>query len=128
MLLLKESLLLPSLKLLVESGDQDLHTLALQQITAFAKVDRSNCDAELLSLLLRENLVVACVSTVFYPHLINHLLTKQEEGPWDVEDTAKQLRGAGFVAEAGSLLMASKGTSPALQTFGAALKAVEHWL
>lgn len=88
------------------------------------KADHSNCDAELLSLLLREKLVVKCVSTAFYPHLVNHLLTKQE----DVEGTAKQLQGAGFVAEAGSLLMASKGTNPALQTFGAALKAVEHWI
>lgn len=36
--LLNQSLLLPSLKLLVESGDQDLHALALEQITAAAKV------------------------------------------------------------------------------------------
>ncbi|KAJ7341051.1 hypothetical protein JRQ81_004732 [Phrynocephalus forsythii] len=106
LLLLRESLLLPSLKLLVESRDQDLHSVALQQITTLAQ----------------------CVSTAFYPHLVNHLLTKQEEGPWDVEDTAKQLQGAGFVAEAGSLLMAYKGTHPALHTFGAALSAVKHWI
>lgn len=36
--LLNQSLLLPSLKLLVESRDQGLHALALEQITAAAKV------------------------------------------------------------------------------------------
>uniref|UniRef100_A0ACB8GER9 Uncharacterized protein n=1 Tax=Sphaerodactylus townsendi TaxID=933632 RepID=A0ACB8GER9_9SAUR len=36
--LLNQSLLLPSLKLLLESRDQDLHALALEQITAVAKV------------------------------------------------------------------------------------------
>lgn len=38
LLLLNQSLLLPSLKLLVESKDQDLHAVALEQITAVAKV------------------------------------------------------------------------------------------
>uniref|UniRef100_A0A670I1X9 NBAS subunit of NRZ tethering complex n=1 Tax=Podarcis muralis TaxID=64176 RepID=A0A670I1X9_PODMU len=126
LLLLDQSLLLPSLKLLLESRDQDLHSVALEQIMAIA--DASNCDSELLSLLLDENLVADCISTVLYPHLINHLLAKQEEGRWDIEEIAKQLQGAGFVAEAGSLLMAYKGTHPALRTFGAALEAVRHWI
>ncbi|KAJ6653763.1 hypothetical protein lerEdw1_008735 [Lerista edwardsae] len=127
LLLLNQSLLLPALKLLVESRDQDLHAVALEQITAVAKVDDSSCDPELLSLLLDENLVVKCVPTLFYPHLVNHLLARQEEGRWDAEEIAKQLQAAGFPAEAGSLLMASKGTHSALRTFGAALSAVRHW-
>ncbi|XP_066468045.1 NBAS subunit of NRZ tethering complex isoform X2 [Tiliqua scincoides] len=127
LLLLDQSLLLPALKLLVESRDQDLHAVALEQIAAVAKVDDSSCDSELLSLLLDEKLVVKCVSTLFYPHLINHLLARQEEGRWDAEVIAKQLQAAGFPAEAGSLLMASKGTHSALRTFGAALSAIRHW-
>ncbi|XP_077167102.1 NBAS subunit of NRZ tethering complex isoform X2 [Paroedura picta] len=126
--LLSQSLLLPSLKLLVESRDQDLHALALEQITAAAKVDDSNCDSELLSLLLDEKLVVNCVSTVFYSHLVHHLLATQEARRWDVEEIAKQLQEAGCKAEAGSLLMAYKGTHPALQTFGTALSAIKHWI
>ncbi|KAH0621966.1 hypothetical protein JD844_023774 [Phrynosoma platyrhinos] len=128
LLLLNQSLKLPSLKLLVESRDQDLHFLALEQITALSKVDDSNCDSELLSLLLDEKLVVKCISTVYYPHLVNHLLAKQEEGRWNVEEIAKQLQETGFTAEAGSLLMACKGTHPGLQTFSAALSAVKHWI
>ncbi|NWX90393.1 NBAS protein, partial [Nothoprocta pentlandii] len=128
LLLLNQSLLLPSLKLLVESKDEDLHAVALEQIKAVAKVDDSNCDAEILSLLLNAKLVVKCVSTALYPPLIEHLLAKQDEGGWDVEEVAKQLKEAGFNAEAGSLLMSHRGTHPALRTFTAALQAVQHWI
>nr|XP_013810514.1 PREDICTED: neuroblastoma-amplified sequence isoform X2 [Apteryx mantelli mantelli] len=128
LLLLNQSLLLPSLKLLVESKDQDLHAVALEQITAVAKVDDSNCDAEILSLLLNAKLVVKCISTAFYPHLIDHLLAKQDEGGWDVEEIAKQLKEAGFNVEAGSLLMSHRGTHPALRTFTTALQAIQHWI
>ncbi|NXY05652.1 NBAS protein, partial [Pteruthius melanotis] len=128
LLLLNQSLLLPSLKLLVESEDQDLHAVALEQITAVAKVDDSTCDAEILSLLLNAKLVVKCMSTAFCPHLIDHLLANQGQGGWDVEEIAKQLKEAGFSAEAGSLLMAHRGTHPALRTFTTALQAVQHWI
>ena len=68
-------------------------------------MDDSNCDAEILSLLLNAKLVVKCISTAFYPRLIDHLLANQAEGGWDVEEIAKQLKEAGFNAEAGSLLL-----------------------
>ncbi|XP_039212941.1 neuroblastoma-amplified sequence-like, partial [Crotalus tigris] len=128
LLLLKESLLLPSLKLLLESRDQDLHSMALEQITAVAKVDDTNCDSEFLSLLLDEKLVVKCIPTVYYSHLVNYMITNQEEGRWNVIKIAKQLQEKGFVAEAGSLLMAFKGTHPALQTYGASLISLRHWI
>uniref|UniRef100_A0A8C3R102 NBAS subunit of NRZ tethering complex n=1 Tax=Cyanoderma ruficeps TaxID=181631 RepID=A0A8C3R102_9PASS len=128
LLLLNQSLLLPSLKLLVESKDQDLHAVALEQITAVAKVDDSTCDAEILSLLLNAKLVVKCMSTAFCPRLIEHLLAHQGQGGWDVEEIAQQLKEAGFSAEAGSLLMAHRGTHPALRTFNTALQAVQHWI
>ncbi|NXA37259.1 NBAS protein, partial [Eudromia elegans] len=128
LLLLNQTLLLPSLKLLVESEDEDLHAVALEQIKAVAKVDDSNCDAEILSLLLNAKLVVKCVSTAFYPHLVEHLLAEQDGGGWDVEDIAKQLKEAGFNAEAGSLLMSHRGTHPALRTFTTALQAIQHWI
>ncbi|KAF4801091.1 Neuroblastoma-amplified sequence [Turdus rufiventris] len=128
LLLLNQSLLLPSLKLLVESKDQDLHAVALEQITAVAKVDDSTCDAEILSLLLNAKLVVKCMPTAFCPRLIDHLLADQGQGGWDVEEIAQQLKAAGFSAEAGSLLMAHRGTHPALRTFTTALQAVQHWI
>ncbi|XP_041345112.1 neuroblastoma-amplified sequence isoform X2 [Pyrgilauda ruficollis] len=128
LLLLNQSLLLPSLKLLVESKDQDLHAVALEQITAVAKVDDSTCDAEILSLLLNAKLVVKCMSTAFCPRLIDHLLANQGQGGWDVQEIAQQLKEAGFSAEAGSLLMAHRGTHPALRTFTTALQAVQHWI
>ncbi|XP_037986196.1 neuroblastoma-amplified sequence isoform X2 [Motacilla alba alba] len=92
------------------------------------KVDDSTCDAEILSLLLNAKLVVKCMSTAFCPRLLDHLLANQGQGGWDVEEIAQQLKEAGFSAEAGSLLMAHRGTHPALRTFTTALQAVQHWI
>ncbi|XP_027711429.1 neuroblastoma-amplified sequence isoform X1 [Vombatus ursinus] len=127
-LLLSQSLLLPALKLLVESQDAALQALALEQIEAVSQVDDSSCDPELLSILLDAKLVARCISTPFYPHLINHLLAHQKEGPWSVDEIACQLREAGHSVEAGSLLLASRGIYGALCTFNAALGAARLWI
>ncbi|XP_054425468.1 NBAS subunit of NRZ tethering complex [Pteronotus mesoamericanus] len=127
-LLQNQALLLPSLKLLLESQDEHLHALALEHVTAVAKVNNSNCDQELLSLLLDAKLLVKCVSTPFYPHIIEHLLASPQQGRWDAEELARHLREAGHGAEAGSLLLAARGTHRALRTFSAALSASQHWV
>ncbi|XP_006880730.1 PREDICTED: neuroblastoma-amplified sequence-like [Elephantulus edwardii] len=127
-LLLNQSLLLPSLKLLLESPDEALHALALEHITAIAKVDDSNCDQELLSLLLDAKLLAKCISTPFYPCIVNHLLASLQQGRWDAEELARQLKKAGHEAEAGSLLLAVRGTHQALRTFSTALSAGQHWV
>ncbi|XP_007471273.1 PREDICTED: neuroblastoma-amplified sequence [Lipotes vexillifer] len=127
-LLHRQALLLPSLKLLLESRDEHLHAMALDHITAIAKVNDSNCDRELLSLLLDAKLLVKCVSTPFYPRLVEHLLASPQQGRWDAEDLARHLRAAGHEAEAGSLLLAARGTHRALRTFSTALGAAQHWV
>ncbi|XP_036729104.1 neuroblastoma-amplified sequence isoform X1 [Balaenoptera musculus] len=127
-LLLHQALLLPSLKLLLESRDEHLHAMALDHVTAIAKVNDSNCDRELLSLLLDAKLLVKCVSTPFYPRLVEHLLASPQQGRWDVEELARHLRAAGHEAEAGSLLLAARGTHRALRTFRTALGAAQHWV
>uniref|UniRef100_A0A8C6RRE7 Sec39 domain-containing protein n=1 Tax=Nannospalax galili TaxID=1026970 RepID=A0A8C6RRE7_NANGA len=127
LLLLRQSLLLPSLKLLLESRDENLQTMALQQISAVTQVNDSNCDQELLSLLLDARLLVKCVSTPFYPHIIGHLVASNQQGRWDAEELARHLQEAGHEAEAGSLLLAVRGTHQALRTFSTALSAAQHW-
>ncbi|KAM9053224.1 NBAS subunit of NRZ tethering complex isoform 2-T2 [Megaptera novaeangliae] len=127
-LLLHQALLLPSLKLLLESRDEHLHTMALDHVTAIAKVNDSNCDRELLSLLLDAKLLVKCVSTPFYPRLVAHLLASPQQGRWDAEELARHLRAAGHEAEAGSLVLAARGTHRVLRTFRTALGAAQHWL
>ncbi|KAG8524786.1 Neuroblastoma-amplified sequence, partial [Galemys pyrenaicus] len=92
-----------------------------------AEVNDSNCDPELLSLLLDAQLGVKCVSTPFFPHILEHLLASPEPGRWDAEELAQQLWDAGHVAEAGSLLLAVRGTHRALRTFSTALSAGQHW-
>ncbi|KAM5316025.1 NBAS subunit of NRZ tethering complex isoform 2-T2 [Glossophaga mutica] len=127
-LLQSRGLLLPSLKLLLESPDARLPALALEHLAAVPKVNDSNCDQELLSLLLDAKLLVKCISTPFYPHAIEHLLASPQQGRWDAEELARHLRDAGHEAEAGSLLLAVRGTHRALRTFSTALKASQHWV
>ncbi|XP_041043793.1 neuroblastoma-amplified sequence isoform X1 [Carcharodon carcharias] len=128
LLLLDQAILLPALKLGIESGNHELQALAMEQMRAIAQIDASTCDSELLSLLLNNKLVADCVSTVFYPHLIKHLLANREEGQYSVEEIAEQLNRAGCTAEGGSLLMYHKATHPSLCTFSAALSVTKRWL
>uniref|UniRef100_A0A674N5V0 NBAS subunit of NRZ tethering complex n=1 Tax=Takifugu rubripes TaxID=31033 RepID=A0A674N5V0_TAKRU len=87
-----------------------------------------SCDAELLSSLLDAGLLVGCVSSALYPPLSSHLLSHQQEGGWDVENAAAELLAAGHGPEAGSLLLAHRGTHPAQFTFNSALAVLKKWL
>ncbi|XP_036405464.1 neuroblastoma-amplified sequence isoform X2 [Megalops cyprinoides] len=128
LLLDQPGLQLPALKLMTESGDEQLLTLTLGQISGINKVDESNCDAELLALLLDAGLLIRCMETVFYPELVNHLLAHHQERGWDVEEMAREMQRAGRIAEAGSLLLAHRGTHPGQFTFNSALAVIRKWL
>ncbi|XP_028823791.1 NBAS subunit of NRZ tethering complex isoform X2 [Denticeps clupeoides] len=127
-LLWDRDLKLPALKLLAESGHQDLVSLLLGRLRAIEQVDEGTCDVELLSLLLDAGLLVGCVETPFYPHLVTHLLSHGKEAGRDVEDLARELKEAGHGAQAGSLLLAYRGTHPGLVTFSSALSVIRKWL
>uniref|UniRef100_H2UU11 NBAS subunit of NRZ tethering complex n=1 Tax=Takifugu rubripes TaxID=31033 RepID=H2UU11_TAKRU len=116
----------PALKLMSESGDQELLRLTLDQIGSMTTAE--SCDAELLSSLLDAGLLVGCVSSALYPPLSSHLLSHQQEGGWDVENAAAELLAAGHGPEAGSLLLAHRGTHPAQFTFNSALAVLKKWL
>uniref|UniRef100_A0A4W6EIV0 NBAS subunit of NRZ tethering complex n=1 Tax=Lates calcarifer TaxID=8187 RepID=A0A4W6EIV0_LATCA len=117
----------PALKLMAESGDEELLQLTLDQINSMTAVT-SSCDAELLSLLLDAGLLVGCVSSALYPLLSSHMLSHQQEGGWDVEKAAAELLAAGHGPEAGSLLLAHRGTHQAQFTFNSALAVLRKWL
>ncbi|XP_072107378.1 NBAS subunit of NRZ tethering complex isoform X1 [Mobula birostris] len=127
-LLLDQSILLAALKLGIETDSHELQTLAMEQLKSVPQIDASSCDSELLSLLLDKKLVVDCISTVFYPHLIKHLLANHKEGQWSVDDIAEQLNQAGYAAEGGSLIMSHRAVHPSLCTFSAALNVAKRWL
>ncbi|XP_069350100.1 NBAS subunit of NRZ tethering complex isoform X1 [Eulemur rufifrons] len=128
LLLLSQALLLPALKLLLEGPEEHLHAVALEQVAAVTTVNDSNCDEELLSLLLDAKLLVKCISTPYYPRIVDHLLASRQQGRWDAEELARHLREAGHHAQAGSLLLAVRGTHRALRTFSTALSAGRHWV
>ncbi|TNM95022.1 hypothetical protein fugu_017781 [Takifugu bimaculatus] len=57
----------PALKLMSESGDEELLRLTLDQIGSMTAETAESCDAELLSSLLDAGLLVGCVSSALYP-------------------------------------------------------------
>uniref|UniRef100_A0A8C6NXV8 NBAS subunit of NRZ tethering complex n=1 Tax=Nothobranchius furzeri TaxID=105023 RepID=A0A8C6NXV8_NOTFU len=122
------SLLQPALKLMCESGDEQLLQLTLGQINDMSAETASSCDAELLSLLLDAGLLVGSVSSTLYPLLSAHMLSHQQEGGWDVERAAAELMAAGHRPEAGSLLLAHHGAHQAQFTFNSALAVLKRWL
>ncbi|XP_044025735.1 neuroblastoma-amplified sequence [Siniperca chuatsi] len=122
------SLQQPALKLMAESGDEQLLQLTLDQINGMTAETASSCDAELLSGLLDAGLLVGCVSSALYPVLSSHMLSHQQEGGWDVEKAAAELLAAGHGPEAGSLLLAYRGTHQAQFTFNSALAVLRKWL
>ncbi|KAF1376523.1 hypothetical protein PFLUV_G00212370 [Perca fluviatilis] len=122
------SLRQPALKLMAESGDEQLLQLTLDQINSMTAETASSCDAELLSLLLDAGLLVGCVSSALYPLLSSHMLSHQQEGGWDVDKAAAELLASGHGPEAGSLLLAHRGTHQAQFTFNSALAVLKKWL
>ncbi|XP_072534996.1 NBAS subunit of NRZ tethering complex isoform X2 [Salminus brasiliensis] len=124
-LLLSGGLKLAALKLMAESRDDQLLKLTLDQIKGISEVNDDVCDSELLSLLLDAGLLVRCVDSALYPAMVSHMLT---EGRWAVEEAAAALRQAGHNAQAGALLLAHRGTHPALTTFNTALNVIRQWL
>ncbi|AWP19902.1 putative neuroblastoma-amplified sequence [Scophthalmus maximus] len=118
----------PALKLMAESGDEELLQLTLDQINSMTAETASSSDAELLSLLLDAGLLVGCVSSALYPLLSAHMLSHQQEGGWDVEKAAAALLAAGHRPEAGSLLLAHRGTHQGQFTFNSALAVLRKWL
>ncbi|KAL1782881.1 neuroblastoma-amplified sequence isoform X2 [Sigmodon hispidus] len=107
-------------------GEKDVN--AHSWFSYFLKVDDSICDQELLALLVDAKLLVKCVSTPFYPHIVGHLVATKQQGLWDAEELARHLQEAGHEAEAGSLLLAVHGTHRAFRTFSTALSAVRQWM
>ncbi|XP_027896196.1 NBAS subunit of NRZ tethering complex [Xiphophorus couchianus] len=117
-----------ALKLMAESGDEQLLQLTLDQINGMSAETASSCDTELLSLLLDAGLLVGCVSSALYPLLSSHMLSHQQEGGWDVEKAAADLMAMGHGPEAGSLLLSHRGTHRAQFTFNSALSVLKKWL
>ncbi|KAM8832299.1 NBAS subunit of NRZ tethering complex isoform 1-T1 [Spinachia spinachia] len=122
------SLLQPALKLMAESGDGQLLQQTLDLIRSMDAETASSCDGELLSLLLDAGLLVGCVSSALYPLLSAHMLAHQQEGGWDVGKAAAELLAAGHGPEAGSLLLAHRGTHQAHFTFNTAMAVLKKWL
>uniref|UniRef100_A0A7N8Y0N8 NBAS subunit of NRZ tethering complex n=1 Tax=Mastacembelus armatus TaxID=205130 RepID=A0A7N8Y0N8_9TELE len=117
-------------KLPVQVNSKLCHHMCLHFLLPLVSLQEtaSSCDAELLSLLLDAGLLVGCVSSTLYPLLSSHMLSHQQEGGWDVEKAAAELLAAGHRPQAGSLLLAYRGTHQGQFTFNSALAVLKKWL
>jgi len=110
---------------------QPLYERSIEQLH---RLTQAPDDDELLLLILKCHLVPQVISTVVYDPLVTYILNNQatpgEETPYflSVETIANQLRDAGHVTEAGSLMMSYRGMHPALRTFDAAMGVLSKWL
>jgi len=89
-------------------------------------------DSELIDLLMKHHLVPKLVSTHHYPIIVQYLIANQgqdTESPdqSSLQRLAGELKEAGFMAEAGSLMYQVKSTPQMLQTFGSAISALSKW-
>ncbi|KAF7694273.1 hypothetical protein HF521_008026 [Silurus meridionalis] len=124
-LLLNSGLQLEALKLMAESKDEQLLARTLDLIKNITSVSEQCCDAEMLTLVLDAGVLVQCVNSALYPLLVSHMLC---EGLWDVDAAARELHHAGHHAQAGALLLAHRGTHPALATFNTAVSVLRRWI
>ncbi|XP_061126095.1 NBAS subunit of NRZ tethering complex isoform X1 [Syngnathus typhle] len=119
----------PALKLMAESGDEELLRQTRERVNGMtAEEAAAVCDDELLSLLLDAGLLVECASSAAFPLLRHRMLARRQPGQPDARQLAGRLLEAGRGAEAGSLLLAHRGAHPAHVTFNSALAVLKNWL
>lgn len=107
------------------------------------QVTDDTCDKELLELLLSQNLSAQVAQTPFLSTLFNHILanpdskalynTSMEQSGESqpgalVKTVAFQLKNAGLVGEAATLMTRYRAVHPALRTLDTALGALSRWL
>ncbi|KAL4228277.1 hypothetical protein ACF0H5_013708 [Mactra antiquata] len=127
--MLKQNYCLQAVNLVLISSQRKLFSSAMEVLSQQEQIQE---DEDFINLLLKHHLVPDLVSTCHYPVIINYILANQDpdiESPdyLSVEGLANQLRGKGYEAEAGCLIMKAKSTPPMLQTFGAALGSLSKW-
>nr|XP_039273892.1 neuroblastoma-amplified sequence-like [Styela clava] len=89
----------------------------------------SQCDEELVRLMLENSIAAETVGTLYYARILEYLLSGDcTDAKRHVNQLARQLQDQENIAEAGTLLLNFRGTHPGLRTFGNALSSLRRWL
>ncbi|XP_077988543.1 NBAS subunit of NRZ tethering complex-like [Glandiceps talaboti] len=128
LLMMDENQSLSALKFILITDYEELYHKAIEIMHEPPEFGPNNYDDELFQLFLDRDIGAKIINTQYYPPLFEYLLANQnEETKSHVERLANQLQEAGYDSEAGSLLLAHRGTHPALKTLDTALGIVSRW-
>lgn len=109
-----------------------LNVFVIQFVNICESLFQATNDEELLLLILEKHQLQHIVSSTYYPIIIEYLLSNQTTDTdlhdyLSIQTVASELKEAGFLGEAGSLLLQARSTHPVLRTFDAALGMFGRW-
>ncbi|XP_070541643.1 NBAS subunit of NRZ tethering complex-like [Ptychodera flava] len=127
-IMIAENQTLSALKVMLLTDYEDLYRTAVDIMKNSEKIDESYYDDELFQFILDRGIGAELVNSKYYPPLFEYLLTNQDDGTQaHVQQLANRLSESGYDSEAGTLLLAHRGTHSALRTLDAALSVVSRW-
>ncbi|XP_076799505.1 NBAS subunit of NRZ tethering complex-like [Clavelina lepadiformis] len=93
------------------------------------RIDSTTCDDEMIGLLLEKNIVQQTLSTLYYHHVVQYLISGRcENAEEKINQLVRQLQDNGHISEAATLLLRYKGSHSAFATFGNSIVSISNWL
>lgn len=118
-----------AIKLALLTNVPQARETVVQAMQAVTSLGPSQCDEELILLLLKNKVAVKTIGTVYYPRIAEYLLSGDcIDAERHVHNLTRQLQEEGHVTEAGTLLLSLRGAHPAMRTFGNAMSSLARWL
>ncbi|XP_065291612.1 NBAS subunit of NRZ tethering complex-like [Dermacentor albipictus] len=114
----------------LQTDYSQLHKDAIAFLRHVDKVSEHDYDDTVLNRILQLRLLPDVVSTALYQPVVDHLIASQgsAEKHFSIEEATRSLTNANMLAEAGTLLLQSSRTHPAVCTFNAAVNAARRFL
>ncbi|XP_049518984.1 NBAS subunit of NRZ tethering complex-like [Dermacentor silvarum] len=109
---------------------ESLFLAAIKNCNLNLEVSECDYDETVLNRILQLRLLPDVVSTALYQPVVDHLIANQgsAEKHFSIDEATRSLTNANMLAEAGTLLLQSSRTHPAVCTFNAAVNAARRWL
>lgn len=126
----KKNSLIHIVRPFLQTDYSQLHKDAVAFLRHVDKVSECDYDETVLNRILQLRLLPDVVSTALYQPVVDHLIANQgsAEKHFSIDEATRSLTNANMLAEAGTLLLQSSRTHPAVCTFNAAVNAARRWL
>ncbi|XP_075536541.1 NBAS subunit of NRZ tethering complex-like [Dermacentor variabilis] len=127
---MKKNSVIHIVRAFLQTDYSQLHKDAIAFLRHVDKVLEHDYDETVLNRILQLRLLPDVVSTALYQPVVDHLIANQgsPEKHFSIEEATRSLTNANMLAEAGTLLLQSSRTHPAVCTFNAAVNAARRFL